>query len=435
MARETLLGRRSFLRGATATLVTPFVLSTSLRAAERPAPSERIHVGFIGTGKRGHTLLRNLTKFPQTQVVAVNDVESTRRDHAKAYVEKHYSADSKSDFKGCAAYTDYRDVLARDDIDAVVIATPDHWHAAVILEAARRGKDIYCEKPLTLTIREAQLVAETAKATGVVFQTGSQQRSECGGRFHRACELVRNGRIGRVHTVLVNVGEPSRDCDLPVQEVPPEADWNFWLGPAPWRGYHEALCPKGMHNHFPAWRNYKDYSGGMMTDWGAHHFDIAQWGLGMDRSGPVEILPPSGDRKRIVYRYANGASVHHSGACDGVKFIGENGWIEVNRGLLRSFPEKVLEEKIGAGETHLYKTDHSGNGHMGNWLECIRSRAETICPAEVGARSVTVCHLGNLAYWHGRRLKWDPAGWKFFDDAEANSWRDRERRAPWPLEA
>jgi predicted dehydrogenase len=433
MVQETLFGRRKFLQSASAALATPLVLSASLRAAERPTPSERIHVGFIGTGKRGHTLLRGLIKFPQAQVVAVNDVESTRRDHAKAYVEKHYAADSASgSFKGCAAYGDYRDVLARDDIDAVVIATPDHWHATAIVEAARRGKDIYCEKPLTLTLHEAQVVTQTAQATGVVFQTGSQQRSECGGRFHRACELVRNGRIGRVHTVLVNVGAPSMDCDLPVQETPREADWNFWLGPAPWRGYHEALCPKGMHSHFPAWRAYKDYSGGQMTDWGAHHFDIAQWGLGMDHSGPVEVLPPSGDRKRIVYRYANGVHVHHSGACNGVKFIGENGWIEVNRGHIHSFPESVLKEEIGAEETHLCKVN---NGHIGNWLDCIRSRKETICPAEVGARSVAVCHLGNLAYWHGRRLQWDPATWQFLDDTEANTWRDRERRSPWRLEA
>ncbi len=418
--------RREFLRDSAAVASAPFILSSSLGASPVPA-NERITIGFIGMGKRGHTLLGKCLKFDQAQVVAVSEVEPERRAHAKKQVEGHYGRKNPAGFKGCAAHVDFRELLAREDIDAVVIATPDHWHAIPVIQAARAGKDIYCEKPLSLTIHEARRMADVVREEKRVFQTGSQQRSECGGRFHRACELIRNGRIGDVQDVYAGVGDPSRYCDLPEEKVPEGLDWNRWLGPAPHRGYHHDLCPRGMHGHYPAWRRYKDYSGGGMTDWGAHHFDIVQWGLGMDASGPVEIIPPDGkSHKTLTYRYAGGVELHHGGA-NGVLFVGTRGWIEVNRGHLKASNDRILKEEIGDRETRLTKA----SDQMGNWLECIRTRKDPICHAEIGCRSVTVCHLGNLAYWHNRSLKWDPEKYRFIGDDEANTWLDRPRRDPW----
>lgn len=420
--------RRSFIEAAlAAAAASPVVL-----AADDPktaAPSERLTLGFIGMGtmNRGH--LGHFLGQKDVQVVAVCDVDTTRREHAKTTVEKRYAEATKSGrYKGCAAYKDFRDLLKRSDIDAVVIGTPDHWHAIPALEAMKAGKDVYCEKPLTLTILEAKRLVEATRKLKRVFQTGSQQRS--GNEFLLACELVRNGRIGKVKTVNVNVGGPSKPCDLPEEEMEKGLDWDLWLGPAPKRPYNSVLSPRGVHSHFPNWRAYREYSGGMMTDWGAHHFDIAQWGLGMDESGPVEILPPDNPKadRGVRYRYANGVEVVH-GPGGGVQFIGSDGEITVNRGKLVSVPEQLIKDPLPEKAIRLYKSP----GHQRDWLNCIRSRKRPICDVEVGARSVTVCHLGNLAYWHHRKLRWDPKRWQFVEDEAANRWLDVERRAPWQL--
>lgn len=216
----------------------------------------------------------------------------------------------------------------------------------------------------------------------------------------------------------------------------PGLDWDRWLGPAPMRPYNSVLSPRGVHSHFPDWRSYQEYSGGGMTDWGAHHFDIAQWGLGMDQSGPVEIIPPDDKAAGIGvrYLYANGVEVIHGdwttpdgNRIGGVNFVGENGSVHVNRGELQSWPNRIVKDPLGAGEKPLYKSP----GHHQDWFDCIRNRQRPICDVEIGARSVTVCHLGNLAYWHDRKLRWDPARWRFVGDREADSWRSRDRRAPW----
>ena len=415
--------RRTFLGKAALAASAPFVITSPISSLRATVPSNRLTLGFIGTGKRGHTLLRNFLKHDDLQVVAVCEVEPARRTHARKYAEDHYGQSRRNGFTGCAEYLDYRDLIARVDIDAVVIATPDHWHAIPAVEAAHSGKDIYCEKPLTLTIGEARAIANAARENHRIFQTGSQQRSQYGGKFRQACEIVRNGRIGKVLTVHIGVGGPSIDCDLPTQPTPKGVDWNMWLGPAPYRGYHDSLCPRGMHNHYPAWRNYREYSGGQMTDWGAHHFDIAQWGLGMDDSGPIEIFPPGGrDYKTLTYRYANGVVMYRGGA-KGVLFTGTDGTVEVSRSHLRVHPESAAEP-LGEKEMKLYNSPD----HIRNFLDCIRTREQPICTAEVGARSVTVCHLGNLAYWHKRPLAWDPAKERFVGDDEANGWLDRPKR-------
>ena len=248
---------------------------------------------------------------------------------------------------------------------------------------------------------------------------------------------MRSGKIGKLKEVYVNVGGPSKPCDLPEEELEKGLDWDLWLGPAPKRPYNSVLSPRGIHKHYPNWRNYREYSGGMMTDWGAHHFDIAQWGLGMDESGPVEIIPPADPKaqKGVRYIYANGVPVIHADEYEpgrkvnGVAFIGSEGKVFVNRGFLATEPAELKMLQLTDKDVQLYKSP----GHQRDWLNCVRSRKRPICDVEVGARSVTVCHLGNLAYWNHRKLKWDPKEWKFIDDAEANKWLDRERRDPWQL--
>jgi predicted dehydrogenase len=428
--------RRTFIRGSVAAMALPVFVPGSSLGDEKKAASERITLGFIGVGTQNRGHLRYFLGQKDVQVLAVCDVDTTRREHAKKTVEEHYGKDQKNgQYKGCAGYNDFRELLARKDIDAVVIATPDHWHAIPVLEACRVGKDVYCEKPLTLTIHEAKAMIDAVRKYDRVFQTGSQQRSSP--EFRLACELVRSGRIGKVKTVYVNVGGPSKWCDLPEESLEPGLDWNRWLGPAPKRPYNAILSPRGVHQGFPNWRNYREYSGGMMTDWGAHHFDIAQWGLGMDDTGPVEIIPPDNpDAQRgVKYIYANGVVVIHASEYEpgkrvnGVAFIGSDGKIFVNRGYRSSDPKEIMAEPLGEQDVHLYKSP----GHQRDWLNCIRSRKRPICDVEIGARSVTVCHLGNLAYWNHRKLHWNPKQWRFVDDEEANKWLDRERREPWQL--
>ncbi len=427
--------RRTFLRrvGATAAtfLAAPMIVPGSVRGASGAIqPSERITVGFIGTGKMAHDYhLRALSGFKDVQCLAVCDADRTRRLHARKYIEDCYTKDGRSS-KGIAAYNDFHEIIARQDIDAVVIATPDHWHTIPIIEACKARKDVYCEKPLTLTIREAQVCIEAARKYKRILQTGSQQRSGVFGKFPLAVEIIRSGRLGKIKTVNVSVGGPSHWCDLPEEAMEPELDWDRWLGQAPWRAYNSVLSPRGNHNHFPNWRAYREYSGGGMTDSGAHHFDIAQWALGMDHSGPVEIIPPDDETATtgVRYRYANGVEMIHGGP-GGCVFEGTLGRLQIDRGVLTSEPESIVQEPIGEKDYHVRRTP----GHHRDWIDCIRSRQQPIAGVEAGARTATVCHLGNLAYWHRRKLRWDPKHWHFIGDKEANTWLDRERRAPWKL--
>jgi len=439
MNKQTIITRRQFVKTATAaTLAAPYVVTSPIRAAEgQVAPSGKIVMGVIGCGIQSRHLINKFINKSEAQLVAVADVDKSRRDAAAKKIEDKYAKDKeRPTFKGCAIYRDFRELLARKDIDAVIIAAPDHWHAIIAIEACRAGKDIYCEKPLSLTIHEARQMINAVRKLNRVFQTGSQQRSD--EEFHKACTLVRNGRIGKVQEVIVNIGSTSRPCDLPEQPIPDGLDWNFWIGPTPYRGYNEVLAPKGAeYNIYPNWRNYREFSGGMMTDWGAHHFDIAQWGLGMDESGPVEIIPPKGeqgnaDYQPLTYKYANGAVMmrndkYKGEGVRGVKFIGADGWIEVDRGHFKANPEKIAEDPW-SGKEKLYEN----RDHYGNFLDCMRSRKKPICDVAIGAHSAMVCHIGNIAWWTDLTLKWDPEKERF-DKDEANQWLDRARRAPWNL--
>jgi predicted dehydrogenase len=449
MAASTeLWTRRQLLRRAGAVLAAPYVVPrTLLGDPQRAAPSERLAVGIIGVKKMGGEHVTTLLGFPDVQLVAVCDVDRRAREVAKQKIERHYAGVKRDGrYGGCADYNDYERLLERPDIDAVVIAVPDHWHAMIAIDACRAGKDVYCEKPLSLTIREAREMVLAARRYERVFQTGTQQRSDP--KFRHACELVRNGYIGEPKTVHVECGPPSWHIELPELPVPEGFDYERWLGPAPWAPYHPLRCGS---NYWDGWRRFRDYSGGKMTDWGAHHFDIAQWGLGMDESGPVEITPPpkrgdtvsydklplegAGGTPRdpswgLTFRYASGVQVVKDGT-NGIRFEGTDGWVEVNRGFLKTFPASLATQPIGAGDVHLHRSDH----HHQNWLDCIRTRRRPAADVAIGCRSVTVCHLGAIAMWLGRPIRWDPQREEIIGDEQAARWLDRPKRAPYRLNA
>ncbi len=419
--------RRTFLK-STAAIGLPYVVSSSaLGKAGAVAASNRIVMGAIGVGGQGTRHVGGgiwvqgggfLSK-PEVQFVAVCDVNANNRNNARDIVNKYYG---KND---CASYNDFRELVARGDIDAVLVATPDHWHVLTSIAAVKAGMDVYCEKPLSLTIRQAREMADTVKRYGRIFQTGTQQRSWHEFRF--ACELVRNGYIGEVKSITVNVGGPPLwSCDAPGEPEPEWLDWNMWLGPAPWRPYTSKIAPGG-------WMAYRDYSGGEMTNWGAHMFDTAQWAMGADESGPVEIIPPDGkDYKVLTYKYANGTIMTRdkiSKEVPGVLFTGTEGKIEVSREHLITEPESLVRQKLGPDEIHLYESKN----HPDNFLQCIKTRKRPASDAEVGCRSITVCHLGNIAYWLKRPLRWDPEKEQFLNDAEADKMKARAMRAPWRL--
>ncbi|NQT86209.1 Gfo/Idh/MocA family oxidoreductase [bacterium] len=396
--------RRGFLRGATAAAAAPLFVGSAAFGA-----NDRITTGIIGRGGPAGGGAGG------THLLAVCDVRE----------------DKVAGFRGnkeVKVYGDFRELLTRDDIDAVLIGTPDHWHAMAAIRSAEAGKDIYCEKPMSLTLYEARAMVNAVRRHGVVFQTGSQQRSEYGGKFRFACEMVRSGRIGRLHTVHVNVGGPSRECYLPAEPQPKTIDWNMWLGPAPWRPFHHSIGLSG------SWRSWRDYSGGGMTDWGHHHFDIVQWALDKDGSGPEAVFPPDGKEFRhLTYIYrVNGEEVRvtHGGASGGqIEFVGTEGRIMVDRGTLKTDPGYIMATPTGPSEVQLFRSP----GHKANWVDCIRTRRRPICDVAIGCRSVSVCHIGNLAYWLKRPLKWDAVKEEFIDDPAANRWLDRPKRAPWAL--
>ena len=429
MSAPQRVSRRRFIQTSTlAAGFGPLAFSGLARAAK--GANERITLGFIGMGKQSRGHVSRFLGMPDVQIVAVCDVEPTRLEDAKQNVEKGYAKQTGGgSYSGCAAFKDFRELLARDDIDAVVISTPDHWHSIPTIMAARAGKDIYCEKPLGVFIAEGRAMVDAVRAKNVVFQTGSQQRSEFGGRFRQAVELVRNGHIGEVKRVRVGVGEAAVPCDLPTEEVPAGTDWNMWLGYAPERGYNEILCPKRMHNHFPAWRKYREFAGGALSDMGAHHFDIAQWALDKDDFGPVKIEPPTdGAKTGLKFTYADGVELFHGGP-SGCTFEGTKGTLYVDRSKIESTPAGIVEHKTTASE---WRCEPSDNHHR-NWIEAVKSRKKPICDIEIGHRSASVCQLGNIGYELKRPLQWDPQTEKFVDDDAANKSLVRELRSPWKL--
>ncbi len=428
--------RRRFLKStatAAAGLAVPyFVPRHVLSSPENAGANDRIGVAGIGVGRQGGGLVRGAKGKRDVRMVAVADVNLPRaQGMAKAL--------------GAEPYQDYRKLLERKDVDAIVTATPDHWRALVCIHACQADKDIYAEKPMTLTIREGRLMVQAVRKYGRVFQTGSQQRSNAQNRL--GCELVRNGRIGKVKMVIGSNYPSPWECALPSQSVPEGLDWDMWCGPTEVAPYHSDLYKPRAN---PGWISFRPYSGGEMTGWGAHGLDQVQWALGMDESGPVEVwtegdefdpptytAPESRSRGEktcrspmIHYRYPDGVTLKlDNGNPGGAIFIGEKGKIEIFRGRVTSNPAELVKEPIKDDEIHLYKSDN----HMQNWLDCIKSRERPIADVEIGHRSSTVCHLGNIARRVGRKLKWDPQNEQFVDDEEASNYVDRSRRRPFEL--
>ncbi len=446
------LNRRDFLKtSATAAgaLTFPTIVSASaLGRGSRPAASDRVTLGFIGTGNMGTNHVRGFLEKERVQVVAVCDVNRLSygywngaiggREPARALVDFHYGEEiSSGKFAGCDSYEDFREMLGRADIDAVVISTPDHWHGIHVVRAAEAGKDIYGEKPLSLTVTQGRAMSDAVAANNVVFQTGSQQRSD--ERFRHACELVLNGRIGALQTVTCGLpgGHPDFGHTAHRQEPEPVPDgfnYDFWLGPAPEAPYSPARC----HVNF---RWILDYSGGQVTDWGGHHPDIAHWGMGMAESGPIAIrnargeFPTEGlyDTATEYYfeaDYETGATmIVTSSEPNGVRFEGTEGWIFVSRSEHQVSDPGIWNSVIGEDEIRLPRSDD----HYGNFIDCVRSRKEPVAPIEQAHRSITVAHLGNIAMLLGRDLRWDPAKEVVLGDEEANAMLDRPMRDPWSL--
>ena len=435
MTRRSFIHRMTAAAGAVA--APAFIPSSALGLGGSVAPSERITVGFIGTGDHG--INRNINRFlpePDAQVVAVCDVDRSRRQEAKDVVERHYSKEkAEGKYKGCDAYNDFREIIERKDIDAVCVSTPDHWHVLPSVMAARAQKDVICEKPLTLTVGEGRVLSDTVKRHERIFQTSSENRSLPG--YHRTCELVRNGRIGKLQAIKVGLpkGYWVREASQDVEPPPEGFDFNLWLGPAPEADYCAARC----HWNF---RWIFDYSGGMLTDWGAHLIDIAQWGNDTELTGPVEVegkgeFPDRGiydtaTEFRVDCTYENGVKLTIEGKEPSIRFEGSDGWIENvgwGAGPKASSPA-ILESKIGDGETHLYTCPA---GEQRNFLDCVKSRKQCYAPAEVGHRTITIAHLGNIAMLLGRKLRWDPKVERFLKDPAANMMLTRQMRWPWHL--
>ena len=425
--------RRRFLQQAAAAGAIsgfPAIVPASVLGAEgRPAPSNRITVGAIGVGGQGNGNLGGFLGDPRCQVVAVNDVDRNNTERTQRRVNEVYGN------QDCAAYSDFRELVARDDIDAISLATPDHWHAIPAILSAKSGKDIYGEKPFSHDLREGRAMVDAVSQYGRIWQTGSWQRST--GNFRFACELVRNGRIGKVHTVEVGLPTGGGGGNAPFTDPPPNMDYDFWCGPAPWALY------SADRTHWN-WRWQMDYGGGQLMDWVGHHGDIAQWGLGTETTGAVEFNPLYADfpqtgiwdaatRYRIECTYANGVKMivqnaegqHRMGA----KWIGTDGWVWVDRGGFDTQPKSLMQDKIGSDEINLYRS----NNHIGNFIDCVISRRPTITPAEVAHRSASVGHLCVIAIALGRKIRWNSDTEEIVGDPTANTMLGRAKREPWSL--
>lgn len=428
-----LLDRRTFLQRsslAATALALPTILPSRLFGED--APSKKIGVGFIGVGNIAQGHMDTLLGFDEVRIVAVADVDRAHREAAQAKIDAGYGA------KGCAGYNDFRELLARPDIDVVWVCTPDHWHALAAIEAIRRGKDVYVEKPLTLTIREGRELVNAARWYQRVAQTGTQQRSSK--RFHDTAEFIRNGGLGKLERIeiLIPANNKYVGARWQPEAVPAGLDWEMWLGPAPWSPFTR----QGCHYNF---RFNLDYACGQVTNWGVHYIDIAQWALGMDDSGPVEVeghgeFPSSGlfttaTKVDFTCRYANDVTLRcrtrYDGVSDGnVRFFGDRGWIDVSRSAsTASAPALLKEVTARSGGLKL----PASTNHHDNFLTAVRTRALPISDVEIGHRTTTVCNLGNIAMLLDRKLRWDPAREEFIDDEMANRLRHRAMRAPWSL--
>lgn len=423
------ISRRRFL-GTAATLSAFFIVPRYVLGGKGyTAPSDMINVGFIGAGRQAISLQKSFLATGEAQIIAASDVYKSKLESSAAQVNTFYSAKAgKEGYKGCSKHHDFREILKNKEIDAVIIATPDHWHSVQAVMAAEAGKDIYCEKPLSLTIKEGRAMVDATRKYKRVFQTGSMQRSWP--EFRQTVELVRNGYIGDLRNVKVSVGGPPVPFDLPEEKMVEGLDWNFWLGPNPPHVFNSQLNPALDTKIWGRWRDFKGLGGGGMTDWGAHMFDIVQWAIDKDNSGPVTISPPDGkEYPFLTYTYDNGLIMTHEdfGKNNAVQFNGSKGSIEIQRGKLVTTPTELATRVITADEKRVY---NSAN-HYKDFLQCMHTRNKPVCDVEVGHRTATVCNLGNIAYELKRPLQWDPKKEQFKNDPQANALTGRNLRKDW----
>ncbi|MBN2293473.1 MAG: Gfo/Idh/MocA family oxidoreductase [Pirellulales bacterium] len=438
------VNRRRFLKGAAAAAVSVpmFVPAAALGKNSQAAAGERITIGMIGSGQRACQLAKHLVDMPDAQITATCDPFLKKRKELKAFFKKAYaSRKAKGTFKGCADYNDFRDLLSRTDIDAVVITSPEHWHALMAVAAARAKKDIYCEKAMTRTVAEGQAVVKAVRDNKCVFQVGQQQRSDP--IFRLAVDMVREGVLGKLKTIKVGVPGNRTGPAVDPQPVPEGFDYDFWLGPAPLKPYQ----PERVVNM--TWMSTYDYSIGYQAGWGCHNVDIAQWGLDADDTGPLEIESTRGvfPSKGICdcptswhteYRYANDVRVIFASQDEipmGIRFEGSDARLYVNRGRITAGPDSFkpkLQNRLPAG----YKEDAYRDGspmHVRNFLDCVRSRKDPVTTVEIGHRTNTVCQLSDIATRLKRKLRWDPTKEQFVDNDEANKMLLRKMRAPWQM--
>jgi predicted dehydrogenase len=454
--------RRDFLKlsmGAAAAIGFPTIVPASVFG--QSAPSNRINIGAIGVGRisRGHDL-PGIWQFDQARIMAVCDLDAKRIEEAKTLVNGYYSKKTGKPYDGVTGYHNYHELLANKDIDAVVISTPDHQHAILAVDAVHAKKDVYLQKPASLTIAEGRAMSNAVMASGQILQVGSQQRSWK--QFHRACELVRNGRIGEIKHVEIGLpGDPSGP-DAPPMPIPPNLNYDAWLGSTPEVYYTEIRVHPQDGFSRPGWLRCEQFGAGMITGWGAHHVDTAHWGMNAEYTGPVEVwgtaeFPTHGlwdvHGKFLTHAvYANGVTMDISGDFpNGIKFYGSEGWIFVTRdemvtptdpggkpgGKAAAAPQplvasnpKILDSVIGPGEIHLYE---SADQH-GNWLDCIKSRKAPTAPAEIGHRACSTCLIHHIAMKTKRKLFWDPVKEHFKNDDDANCMLSRPQRAPYMMD-
>ncbi|HLF36150.1 MAG TPA: Gfo/Idh/MocA family oxidoreductase [Cyclobacteriaceae bacterium] len=431
------LSRRSFLEksavGLAGVTIFPRLMGCSPKSTE--SANGNLNLGFIGMGQQSMFLLRGFMGIEGVRAVAGSDVYGIKRQRFEKRVTDFYSEKGiKSEVK---TYEKYQDLLAREDIDAVVIAVPDHWHALIAIDALKAGKDVYLEKPLTLTIKEGMMLRSAVRKYNRILGVGSQQRSDP--NFQAAVKLVQEGKIGQLEKINAYVGAPPKPYDLPEEPVPSDLNWDLWLGPNPYVHYNKELNPpitlepEQNEQFWGGWRWYKELGGGFTTDWGAHMFDIAQWGLQMDNSGPVEITPAGyQDFKFLTYKYQNGVIMteepFNAEMTKGVKFWGKDGWIEISREFFKASNSELVsnaEKESGPYETKI--------PHQQNFIEAVKNRKDPVVPVEIGHRSCTVCTLGNISYELGRPVKWDPEKESFGDDAESNALLHRTYREGYQL--
>lgn len=432
--------RRGFLKAATASLLAPAIVPSTVFG--RAAPSNTVMMGCIGVGRQGQGDMQELIYRgldTGARVVAVCDVDAHRMEDAQWLVDKIYTKELGSDYTAsCAGYRDFRDLLARKDIDGVLIVTPDHWHGPMAIAAAHAGKDIYLEKPLTYSITEGRKLVDAVRRNRRILQVGSQQRSSA--YFRMACELTRNERIGKLHTIHVWLPQDQGEGNAEPMPVPKNLDYDFWLGPKPQAPFTEDRVHPQIGYSRPGWIQVEEYCRGMITGWGSHMNDTAQWGNGTDGTGLVEIeakaeFPDRGlfdvhTTFRAEGKYANGVRLlMETGDPAGVRFEGDRGFVLVQRGAIEASDREMLREKIGDDETRLYRSVN----HMKDFLECMRSRKDPVAPAEAGHRSNSICVITHIAMKLGRKLLWDPEAERFLNDDEANRWLDYPHREPWTV--